>query len=188
MQIKRSVAVVLFILSLLSVSSGCSDNTMYEQQVSKVELYNKGVENTERLFAENERIARANEDKVVDMITCNKIDKEGYQLLNITDKPERKADSDEMYMYQCMSTLMTKTIIDTYSEYFDYSNNLSTFTNSEGEFIYKYGNAYVIDSGYYASVSSKYLCQFLVIDNSSGSLLKARVFWSGGKIQEIVIQ
>lgn len=183
------------LVGLLLASSlclcGCSNNSMYEQQVSKVEVYNNAVEETDKLFNDNEEIARKYEKVIVQMVTCNKIDKGVFNLMNIEDKPDRnEGESEEHYIYRCMDKLFddNMTLVHTFGEYHSYVNGLSDYTDAFGNKTYKYDNTYKIDGGYYASVSSKYMCQFLVIDNISNTLLKTRIYWANGKIQKIVMQ
>ena len=184
----HKIVVGLLIVSSISLS-GCQDQSMYEKQISDVSEYNAAVDNTKTLFKENESIANKNVDVVVDAITCNKIDKKGYALFNITKKLDREpGENDEHYMFRCIDTLCESSYIRTFEEYHNYVNNISTFTNNDGKFIYKYGNAYEIENGCYASVDSNYLCQFIVISSNSDKSLKCRVFWEHGKIQMIVMQ
>lgn len=181
------------LIGVLLVSSitlcGCQDQSMYKQQIEEVSEYNDAVDSTKTLFAENEKIATENKDIIVKAITCNEITKEGFDLFNIKEKPDRNNnETDEHYMYRCIDTLCESSFIRPFEEYHKFVNNLSTFSDSEGAFIYKYGNVYDIERGCYASIDSNYLCQFLVIANDSGTSLKCRVFWEHGKVQMIVIQ
>ena len=181
------------LVGLLLASSlclcGCQDQAMYKQQIKEVSEYNTAVDNTRILFEENEKIAKDSEDIIVKAITCNEITKEGFSLFNIKDKPARNdGETDEHYMYRCIDTLCGSSFIRPFEEYHKFVNNISSFSDSNGEFIYKYGHVYSIERGCYASIDSNYLCQFLVIANDSGTSLKCRVFWEHGKVQMIVIQ
>lgn len=169
---------------------GCQDQSMYEQQVSKVEVYNNAVTETNKLFDDNEEIARKYEKEIVQMVTCNKADKEVFKLMNIENAPERNDnETDEHYMFRCMNELFDDkmTIVKTYDEYHLYVNGLSTYKTPNDNFVYKYGSALKSKSGYYSSVSAKYLCQFIAI-STTGNLLVTRIYWSDGKIQKIIMQ
>lgn len=183
------------LIGVLLISSvtlcGCQDQSMYEQQVSKVEVYNNAVTETNKLFDDNEEIARKYEKEIVQMVTCNKADKEVFKLMNIENAPDRNDnETDEHYMFRCMNELFDDkmTIIKTYDEYHLYVNGLSTYKTSADIFVYKYSSAGKVAGGYYSSVNSNYMCQFLVIGTISGESLKTRIYWSEGKIQKIMIQ
>lgn len=187
MFLKRVLVGTLVICTLCI--TGCQKQSMYESQVSKVQEYNNGVANVKKLFNDNEAKARSNETLVAHMISCNEITKEGYQLFNLPDAPEKEdGETDEHYMYRCMNTLFDKSIIKPYEEYNNFQNELTSFSDSLGNFVYKYEDDYIINSGYFSSVDSNFLCQFLVIDNLYSNILKARIYWADGKIQGVVIQ
>ena len=190
MNLVHKILIGVILLSSITLC-GCQDQSMYEQQVSKVEVYNKAVSETNKLFDDNEEIARKYEKEIVQMVTCNKVDKEVFKLMNIENAPDRNDnETEEHYMFRCMNELFDDkmTIIKTYDEYHLYVNGLSTYKDAFDNFIYKYSNAYSTNSGYYSSVSSKYLCQVLIIDNIANDLLTTRIYWSNGKIQKIVMQ
>lgn len=176
----------VMVLSLCGMV-GCSPD--YTEQVETVAQYNAGVSNLDTLFNTDEEVARANEIVVLKMLTCNEISTDGFELLNITDRKERDEDEDEKhYLLRSMNTLMTDSAVDVYGEWCDWVDGISTFTDSNGARVYKYAQAYAIKTGYYSSVSSGYLCQFIVI-NFVGNTeqLVARVYWSDGKIQRVVV-
>ena len=188
MKVIHKLLIGVFMLSSISLY-GCQDQAMYKKQIAEVSEYNVAVDNTRALFKENEKIATDSEDIIVKAITCNEVEKEGFGLFNIKDKPERHSgETDEHYMYRYIETLCESSFIRPFEEYHKFVNNISTYSDSNGEFIYKYGHPYSIERGCYASIDSNYLCQFLVIANDSGNSLKCRVFWGNGKVQMIVIQ
>lgn len=174
---------------LLLGLTGCG-TSMYESQESQVEEYNEGVADAKQLFKDNEEFAKAREEEVINMITCNEITEEAYKLLNIEEPLDREdGEVDNRYMWRNMHTLMKNSSIDVYLEYVDWINGVSTFTNRDGDHIFMYGLPYVVKKGYYSSVSSNYLTQFLVIRfQNSSEMVKARVYWKDKKIQGIVLQ
>ena len=188
MKLIHKILVGVLVVSSITLC-GCQDQAMYSKQIAEVSEYNNAVENTRILFAENEEIANKNREVIVKAITCNEITKDDFDLFNITDAIERGTnETDEHFMFRSIDTLCKDSYIRPYEEYHKFVNNISTFSDSEGNFIYKYGGVYDIERGCYASIDSNYLCQFLVIANNSGTSLKCRVFWEHGKVQMIVIQ
>ena len=168
--------------------SGCKDS-MYESQIEEISQYNEGIKEAKSLF-KNEDIAKENEEAVVNLITCNEATKDEYNLLNIEEPLEKDDDEDEQgYIFRSMHTLMPYTTVDTYKEYVDWSTEAS-----DPDYLvkptYKYANPYIVKRGYYSSVSSNFLTQFLVIQfqGSTDESLKARVYWKDNKIQGIVIE
>lgn len=183
--------IVLCLLSSLMMFTfvGCGTN-MYESQESQVSEYNNGVDDAKKLFKENEELAKSKETEVMNMVTCNEISKETYKLLNIEKPLDREeGEKDNRYMWRNMHTLMKNTSVDTYNEYVDWINGVSTYTNSMGDHVFLYGQPYIIKRGYYSSVSSNYLTQFMVLRfQDSTESVKVRVYWKDKKIQGIVLQ
>ena len=182
----KRILVCLVVAIAVASSSGCT--SMYQSQVAQISQYNEGVSEAKTLFSENEDFARENAQVVAKMITCNDITTDAYALLNVEETLEKESnETDKGFMYRNMHTLMTYSSVDTYEEYNNWINGVSSYTDSNGDHVYKYAYPCIIKSGYYSSVSSNFLCQFLVISFASGDSIRARVYWKDKHIQGIVL-
>lgn len=184
---RKVFAAILSVVVLLNFA-GCG-TSMYESQEKEVSEYNEGVSDAKKLFKDNKDIALNNEVAIVNMVTCNDITKESYSLLNIEEPLDREeGESDARFMYRNMHTLMENTSLDTYSEFLDWINGISEFTDKNGDHEYLFFKPYVVSRGFYSSVSAKYMTQFIVIGVPNyGKSIKARIYWKDKKIHGIVL-
>lgn len=181
---KRVLVVILSALLLTSCS-----NSVVEQGQSEVSEYNKGVQTLDFMFEHDEKVARKYVDDIMYMVTCNLVTDESYALLDIPEEPSRyDSDTDMKYRFRSLYTIMQDGKTDMYNEYIDWYDGVSDWTNIRETNLYKYSQPYIIKQGYYSSVSSNYLCQFMVLTfvNCKDTFV-VRAYWFDGKVHKIVV-
>lgn len=179
----RKALFFIVLLGVLSLS-GCQNHT---EQYDEVNEYNENVTSTVEEFNATEKVAKELAEDVANFVTYNSISDELYEKIELEKNVDKdSAENDEEYKLRNASQ-----IIDDFEDtvvYKAYEDFVSAKLDDTSRNIYAYGNPYIWDSGYYSSVSSQYIEQFMVVHaEDSTERVIVQAYWKNGKLVRVVL-
>lgn len=176
--------------------TGCSDYTAQREEVSK---YNLEVSATTLDFKQK-KVAEQYAEAIAGAVTYTTAD---VKLLAVLGKDTEGAgvqreqnETEAEWVYRSINHkiegLDNDRVFNAYTDYLmqkEGAEGTDGAERADGEHPYIYDAPYIVRRGYYSTVSSRYLCQLLILyfPHTTEHIL-VRVYWDDNTIQKILIE